>query len=100
MYTYLRRQPHGEGKCKMKAALFIAFDCSANKDGDYDNPDNPCSEDYVSCSGGESIFRKCPMGLVYDLDNNLCHEAEFVVACGGTNTESAPDVTRPPASGR
>ncbi len=78
--------------------IFLAFDCSDKKDGDYDHPSNPCSAEYVTCSGGETNYRNCPSGLVYDWDNNRCQEAEWVLGCGGTNTQPpAPNPPRPPA---
>ncbi len=78
----------------------VAFDCYNKKDGDYENPTDACSPDYVSCSGGIAVFKSCQAGLAFDVVSTKCLQPQFVPWCPGgvETTTGAPDVgfTTPP----
>jgi len=68
----------------VEAATFppIPFDCQT--DGDFADPQQPCSNSYYSCFGGVGIQRQCPPDTFYDAQTQMCDMAMMIPACSGS----------------
>jgi hypothetical protein len=68
----------------------FAFDCSDADDGDYSNPEQPCSNLYVTCSSHVAVYRACPANTKFDNTSLECLERMWVTDCGGVSTTRLP----------
>ncbi|VDP36492.1 unnamed protein product, partial [Soboliphyme baturini] len=78
-------------------AIPIRIDCTDKPDGNYGDPNEPCTNYYYVCYSGSTAAFYCPPGLVYDDSNQRCEFRRYTVACGG---RPRSDVEEESASGR
>lgn len=54
---------------------------------------NACTELFWKCANSYTFEYKCPSGLFYDVQTSRCDYGEFIPACGGQPTTTAPITT-------
>uniref|UniRef100_A0A5S6QFN6 Chitin-binding type-2 domain-containing protein n=1 Tax=Trichuris muris TaxID=70415 RepID=A0A5S6QFN6_TRIMR len=64
----------------------LIFSCGGQADGNYEDPSNPCSRRFFSCSKGNAALRFCPKQARFDKDIDKCNLPEYTRSCGGSTT--------------
>ncbi|KHJ44484.1 chitin binding Peritrophin-A domain protein [Trichuris suis] len=84
------------GKYRREVALpKLTFSCIGRRDGNYENPSNPCSRRFFSCFKGSTALRFCPKQARFDKDIDKCNFPEYVRSCGGSTTTILVPITEP-----
>lgn len=80
------------------STCILGFDCSNKTDGDYPDPNNPCSQFWYICSNGVTFPQKCPADLVFDAQKDQCAWPSDVPSCQSTTIiVSTKPTTSPPS---
>uniref|UniRef100_A0A5S6R4M1 Chitin-binding type-2 domain-containing protein n=1 Tax=Trichuris muris TaxID=70415 RepID=A0A5S6R4M1_TRIMR len=61
----------------------VHFSCRHKKDGLYADRRHPCQSHYYSCSSGIATAMRCPEGLYFDPETEMCDRYTNIPACTG-----------------
>ncbi|CDW52290.1 CBM 14 domain containing protein [Trichuris trichiura] len=70
----------------------VHFSCSHKKDGLYADRKHPCQPHYYSCSSGIATAMRCPDGLYFDPETEMCDRHNSIPACTGRPREEKKPV--------
>jgi hypothetical protein len=87
------RAPHPS----VASLLSSEYKCAGKADGSYMPEGKKCADFYFRCVGGATYKLKCPDGLYYDLENDLCDRWINLFVCSGKKpTSPLPTTTTMP----